>query len=506
MTRFFLLLMLSSVLPFFVDAQVGIGTNTPVPSAALEVRSTDKGVVFPRMTTAQRKAISNPATGLMVFDLDKNALYIFNGSEWQPLGVYSVSELKGIEISAPYTSNVGFGKAAGISGNYAAVSAYQYDTLASNDIGAVLIYRKQADGWQLHQRILAPDTSSFDEFGTCMDMSGDYLIVGAPNKSVLNTNRSGKVYIYKLNTATGFFDLDGQLTHPSGLSTFVYFGFSVGITHRSPIPGGVTVVVGAPQQLVNGVNAGTASIFHRNGANNYVHVNTINGFQASEQFGHAVDIDSNLVLVGAPSYDTTVVNIATTYSNTGRVQLNRFNAGNFNTVDVRLAPAVDTSQSIGYSVKLNGDLFAIAPSGLSINRPSAGIRIYLRTAPGSASQQFSYLTNLADYEAPGTTTITMGYQLAFTSNRLIAGVPHQSFFSTATSTQLNLPQYLLEFNRRSSNQFSVFRQVFPINDSEENTRYGSAVATDGFQVIATMMPQNPNENGTRGKVVFYTTD
>jgi hypothetical protein len=57
---------LSSALPFFVHAQVGIGTNTPVPSAALEVRSTDQGVVFPRMTTAQRKAISNPATGLMV--------------------------------------------------------------------------------------------------------------------------------------------------------------------------------------------------------------------------------------------------------------------------------------------------------------------------------------------------------------------------------------------------------------------------------------------------------
>lgn len=506
MTRFFLLLLVSSALPFFVHAQVGIGTNTPVPSAALEVRSTDKGVVFPRMTTTQRKAISNPATGLMVFDLDKNALYIFNGSEWQPLGVYSINELKGVEISAPYASNFGFGKAAGISGNYAAVSAYLYDTLASTDIGAVLIYHKQAEGWRLHQRILAPDTSSSDQFGACMDMSGDYLIVGAPNKSVLNTNKSGKAYVFKLNTSTGFFEIDGQLTHPSGLSTLTYFGFSVGITHRSPIPGGVTVVVGAPQQVVNGVNVGTASVFHRNGANNYVHVNTINGFQATEQFGHAVDIDSNLVLVGAPFYDTTFTSTATAFSNTGRVQLNRFNAGNFNTVDFRLVPAIDTSQSIGYSVKLNGDLFAIAPSSLSTDRPNAGIRIYLRTSPGFVSQIFSYLTNLADFEGPETSSRTMGYQLAFTPNRFIAGVPHQSFFSSSSISALNIRQYLLEFSRSSSSLTGLFRQVFPLNDVEKSTRYGSAVATDGFQVIATMMPQNPNENGTRGKVVFYTTD
>ena len=420
--------------------------------------------------------------------------------------MYSVSELKGVEISSQFTSNVGFGKEAGIAGNYAALSADSYDTLASVNIEAVLIYRKQAEGWRLHQRILAPDTSSSDRFGSCIDMSGDYLIVGAPNKSVLNTSRSGKAYVFKLNTTKGFFDLNGQLTHPSGLSTFTYFGFSVGITHRSPIPGGVTVVVGAPQQLVNSVNVGTASVFHRNGVNNYVHVNTLNGFQASEQFGHAVDIDSNLVLVGAPSYDTTIVSIASAFSGTGRVQLNRFNAGNFNTVDLRLTPTIDTFQAIGYSVKLSGDVFAIAPASLSTERPNAGVQIYKRTGPESVFTQFSYLTNLADFEASVTTSRTMGYQLAFTPNRSIAGVPHQSFFTTSTSTATNLSQYLLEFTRSTSDQFDLFRQVFPTNDTQKNTFYGTAVAADGFQVIATMMSSNPNENGTFGKVVFYTTD
>ena len=43
---------------------VGIGTSTPHSSAILEIQSTTKGVLVPRMTTTQRNAISNAATGL----------------------------------------------------------------------------------------------------------------------------------------------------------------------------------------------------------------------------------------------------------------------------------------------------------------------------------------------------------------------------------------------------------------------------------------------------------
>ncbi len=48
----------------------GIGTTTPDPSAILDLTSTDKGLLIPRMTGAQRVAISSPATGLVVFQTD----------------------------------------------------------------------------------------------------------------------------------------------------------------------------------------------------------------------------------------------------------------------------------------------------------------------------------------------------------------------------------------------------------------------------------------------------
>ncbi len=61
---------------------VGIGTINPDESAMLEVRSTTKGILIPRMTTAQRIAITNPATGLLVFDENTNSFWFYNGTSW----------------------------------------------------------------------------------------------------------------------------------------------------------------------------------------------------------------------------------------------------------------------------------------------------------------------------------------------------------------------------------------------------------------------------------------
>ena len=66
-------------------AQVGVGTSSPNASAALEVSSTSKGFLPPRMTAAQRDAISNPSQGLMLYCIDcriHDELQIFNGIEY----------------------------------------------------------------------------------------------------------------------------------------------------------------------------------------------------------------------------------------------------------------------------------------------------------------------------------------------------------------------------------------------------------------------------------------
>jgi hypothetical protein len=74
----------------YANAQVAITTNgSPADSSAmLDVKSTTKGLLIPRLTILQRKAIILPATGLMLFQTDGTApgFYYYNGNAWQWLG------------------------------------------------------------------------------------------------------------------------------------------------------------------------------------------------------------------------------------------------------------------------------------------------------------------------------------------------------------------------------------------------------------------------------------
>lgn len=80
------------------QAQVGIGTATPAATAQLDVSSTTKGLLPPRMTTAQRNAIASPAAGLMVFNSSSNALEMYTGSKWISMASSSADPLPSIRI------------------------------------------------------------------------------------------------------------------------------------------------------------------------------------------------------------------------------------------------------------------------------------------------------------------------------------------------------------------------------------------------------------------------
>ena len=64
--------------------------SAPDPTAILDIQSTDKGVLFPRMTTAERTAISAPATGLLVYDLDTEGYWYHDGAMWFELSADKV--------------------------------------------------------------------------------------------------------------------------------------------------------------------------------------------------------------------------------------------------------------------------------------------------------------------------------------------------------------------------------------------------------------------------------
>src|SRR5690348_14986073 len=81
---------------FSLFAQTGVKiaatAGTAHPSSMLDVESTTKGVLVPRMTAAQRGAISGPAAGLLVYQTDAPSGYwYYNGSAWIQMGVGAIS-------------------------------------------------------------------------------------------------------------------------------------------------------------------------------------------------------------------------------------------------------------------------------------------------------------------------------------------------------------------------------------------------------------------------------
>lgn len=82
----FMLLLLSAFNSIAQNENVGIGTTKPDNSALLDLTSTSKGLLIPRMTLAQRANIKSPATGLMVYQIDFfTGFYFFDGASWKGL-------------------------------------------------------------------------------------------------------------------------------------------------------------------------------------------------------------------------------------------------------------------------------------------------------------------------------------------------------------------------------------------------------------------------------------
>lgn len=97
-------------------AQVAVNSTGAEPdaSAMLDVSSTDKGILVPRLTTAQRNAIVSPADGLMVYDTEINSFWFYDGgeSEWVEVnsGVLNIDDLSDARTSV---NSVYIGKGSG---------------------------------------------------------------------------------------------------------------------------------------------------------------------------------------------------------------------------------------------------------------------------------------------------------------------------------------------------------------------------------------------------------
>ena len=139
----------------FLTAQVAINTDGSAPnsSAMLDVKSSDKGLLIPRLTTTQRNALSLTAVaGLMVYDTNLNRFFFFNGTTWDSGSVGNLWTRSGTFTNLTNTTDfVGIGtntpiRQLEVDGG----SSWQVARLSSTAAGAVLEFKSSyATNWAL---------------------------------------------------------------------------------------------------------------------------------------------------------------------------------------------------------------------------------------------------------------------------------------------------------------------------------------------------------------------
>src|ERR1700750_2400070 len=91
---------------FPTTGSAGIGTSTPNASALMEMVSTTKGLLIPRMGIDQRNWIGSPATGLLIYQTNNTpGFYYYNGTAW--VAVSPVNANRSLSnLTAPTAVNV----------------------------------------------------------------------------------------------------------------------------------------------------------------------------------------------------------------------------------------------------------------------------------------------------------------------------------------------------------------------------------------------------------------
>jgi hypothetical protein len=294
------------------NAQVAINTDGSNPEAntMLDVKSTNRGVKFPRLTSTQRKAMSVSAVdaGLMVFDTDRQCLYMYNGIEWLPFAYASTSAM-GPLTKQTLPENTWqarrYGWAVSVNGDYAAVSATEDTLNATTTSGSVYVYHRVNGNWVLEARILAPDAASGDEFGYTVCLAGDDLIVGAVAKHNGAVNYQGAAYVFHRNGQN--WPLQQKLLASDGTAN-AFFGGEVEIS-------GNTAIVGAHGTKVgNNISQGAVYVFTRNGAVWTQQAKLLADDGAAEAyFGTSASLDGDFMAIGASSAKTNGVTHGAVY-------------------------------------------------------------------------------------------------------------------------------------------------------------------------------------------------
>ncbi|MGB0386289.1 MAG: FG-GAP repeat protein [Ardenticatenaceae bacterium] len=212
------------------------------------------------------------------------------------------TEIK-LTASDPGTGDY-FAKSVDIDGSFAIVGALYHDEVGSNSGGAY-IFERDESGWDEQSELIASDAESKDLFGASVAINGDYALVGAPDAD----HRNGAAYIFKRDGESWTQQVK-LIPNPENKFARRRFGSAVDISGDYAIVG--VPYAGLPNY--GGSNAGAAYIFKREGEE-WLEQKILYASDGAAQDGFAasVAIDGDYAIVGAPYNDDNGNNSGSAY-------------------------------------------------------------------------------------------------------------------------------------------------------------------------------------------------
>lgn len=238
---------------------------------------------------------------------DAGAAYVFTGSG----AIWS-------EQAYLQASNIGsgdnFGISVAINSDTVVVGASSEngaDNGMQDDVGAAYVFVRSGVNWSQQAFLGASNTQAKDNFGISVDISGDSIVVGAFLEDGIDNgtqDNSGAAYVF---TRTGVSWSEQALLKSFNVGTDDSFGNAVSID-------GETILVGAifeDGDGINGVdnnateNSGAAYLFTRS-MNTWTQQSYIKASNTDiqDEFGHAVALSGNNIIVSAPGEDSALIN------------------------------------------------------------------------------------------------------------------------------------------------------------------------------------------------------
>lgn len=408
------------------------------------------------------------------------ALFLLSGCE-NALLTYVFDTLFGppyrlqvAKLLPPGTNNINFGYSVDISGDYLIVGA---PTADSGHGAAYIYYRTGIDSWDDGTKIIASDAASGDVFGGSVAINGDFAVVGAPEKDVPPETRAGAIYIYK-RTGANSWDNGTRITLndiTQGSETSDLFGTSVAID-------GNWLAAGATQDDLGGApgdNYGAVYIFKYDGVSWEYEEREAPGTTQDALFGSAVDLSGTSLIVGAKEEDVPT-------DSEGAVYMYSYNVDGWFLDDRVIATDPEIAAWFGNSVATTGEYaVAGAPQKTANGFQYAGAAYTFQRSSGNEWDLISPLKLTAD--SPDASDF-YGQSVAVFGDYLIVGAAYDDDFASEGGAA-----YL--YNRTGGNSWELLSTLSP-SDVGVGMYFGvSAAMSQKYALIGASDPYTQYASG-----------